>query len=74
MCVQVCRDLPVISAYIVVFSVANRYCFEVAEATIRKLTKVLKCTKPIFLVATKVDLVRTRKITTEGKYRMFMIS
>lgn len=55
-------------AFIFVFSVDDVETFERAEEAMRRLRHDLGSDRPIVLVANKIDLVRNRKVTSEGTF------
>lgn len=55
-------------AFIFVFSVDDVETFERAEEAMHRLRHDLGSDRPIVLVANKIDLVRNRKVTSEGKF------
>lgn len=59
-------------AFIFVFSVDDVTTFERAEEAMRRLRHDLGSDRPIILVANKIDLVRNRKVTSEGTFRFFL--
>lgn len=61
-------------AFIFVFSVDDVTTFERAEEAMRRLRHDLGSDRPIILVANKIDLVRNRKVTSEGTVRFFYIT
>lgn len=61
-------------AFIFVFSVDDVTTFERAEEAMRRLRHDLGSDRPIILVANKIDLVRNRKVTSEGTFRFFYIT
>lgn len=57
-------------AYAVVYSCADRASFECAEKILQDLwTMDTIGTKAVILVSNKADLVRSRVVTTEGKFK-----
>lgn len=59
-------------AFIFVFSVDDVTTFERAEEAMRRLRHDLGSDRPIILVANKIDLVRNRKVTSEGTFTLFI--
>lgn len=57
-------------AYLVIFSIAHRDTFDVASDLLSELRVDLGSDRPIVLVGNKLDLVRKRKVNTEGKMRV----
>lgn len=55
-------------AYVVVFSIAHRDTFDVASDLLSNLRMDLGTDRSIILVGNKLDLVRKRKVKTEGSY------
>lgn len=55
-------------AFIFVFSVDDVETFERAEEAMHRLRHDLGSDRPIVLVANKIDLVRNRKVTSEGTF------
>ena len=53
-------------AYLVVFSIAHRDTFDVSLDLLSELRMDLGTDRPIVLVGNKLDLVRKRKVKTEG--------
>ena len=57
-----------VSCYLVVFAVDDRSSLHEAEATLEYLSREeLIRAAPVILVANKIDLVRNRVVTEEGK-------
>ena len=57
-----------VSCYLVVFAVDDRSSLHEAEATLEYLSREeLMRAAPVILVANKIDLVRNRVVTEEGK-------
>ena len=54
-------------AYIVVFSTNDRRSFDVAVDTLQQLRQEYATDKAIILVANKIDLVRKRQVSVDGK-------
>jgi GTPase SAR1 family protein len=54
-------------AYVVVFSIAHRDTFDVASDLLSNLRMDLGTDRSIILVGNKLDLVRKRKVKTEGR-------
>lgn len=61
-------------AFIFVFSVDDVETFERAEEAMRRLRHDLGSDRPIVLVANKIDLVRNRKVTSEGTFSSWYTS
>lgn len=55
-------------AYIVVFSVHERTTFDVAIRYLQYVRNEQYSDRPIIIVANKVDLVRKRQVSSDGKF------
>ena len=57
-----------LDAYVVVFAINDHDSFDTAHQLVRYLRVDYGTDRAILLVANKIDLVRKRKVTTEGTF------
>ena len=57
-----------LDAYVVVFAINDHDSFDTAQQLVRYLRVDYGTDRAILLVANKIDLVRKRKVTTEGTF------
>ena len=69
MCPQVISEglQQQLDAYVVVFAINDHDSFSTAQALLRYLRVDFGTDRAIMLVANKIDLVRKRKVTAEGR-------
>lgn len=57
-------------AFVVIYSVIDKASFQRAEDELNRLVDLdLLRSRPAILVANKIDLARSRAVSTQGKYR-----
>lgn len=59
-------------AYVIIFSIAHRDTFDTAVDLLSELRMDMGTDRTVIMVGNKLDLVRKRKVKTEGKDRFEM--